>query len=237
MVTPRTVLLVPALAGLAALLAGCGVLGDAGPQTTTQRTIQGVTAVELHTSGDLTITVGESQGLTITAGANQLDYLTTEVDNGTLMLDSKSNMPSGGPISYALVVPSINSLVVSGSGNATGDGVAKGDFQVTVSGSGNANLTGLDVPSVAVDMSGSGNLTLAGRADAQQVDVHGSGDYDGKGLTSADAGVQVSGSGSAGVNVSARLTASISGSGDINYSGSPSQVEKSVTGSGSINGS
>jgi hypothetical protein len=120
MVTPGTVLLVPAPAGLAALLAGCGVLGDAGPQSTTHR------------------------------------------DNGTLMLDSKSNMPSGGPISYALVVPSINSLVVSGSGNATGDGVAKGDFQVTVSGSGNANLTGLDVPSVAVDMSGSGNLRSPG---------------------------------------------------------------------------
>ena len=59
---PRlTLLLVPAVVGLLAL-AGCSALADAGPQTTAQRTIGGVTAVELQTSGDLTVTVGETPG-------------------------------------------------------------------------------------------------------------------------------------------------------------------------------
>ena len=156
--------MIPVLAGLLAL-GGCGVLQDAGPQTTQQRTIGAVTAVKLLTSGDLRITAGESPTLSITAGANQLDDLTSVVDNGTLILDSNAGMTGGGDISYALVVPVISQLELRGSGDATGTGVVDGDFSLIVSGSGAANLTGLDVPSVAVNLSGSGDATLHRFAD------------------------------------------------------------------------
>ena len=232
---PRATLLVlPAVAGLLAL-AGCSALADAGPQTTAQRTIAAVTAVELQTSGDLTVTVGDTPGLTIKAGANQLDYLTSEVDGDTLLLDSKADMPSGDSISYELVVPSLTSLDVSGSGSATGDGILRGDATVTLSGSGDVTLTGLQVPSATVTLSGSGKVTLDGSADSQQVDLSGSGDYNGKELTAGDTGIEVTGSGNANVTVSGRLEVSISGSGDVTYFGSPTQVEKSVSGSGSVN--
>jgi len=229
-----TLLVVPAFVGLVAL-AGCGALTDAGPQTTAERTIGSVTAVELQTSGDLTVTVGETPGLTIKAGANQLDYLTSEVDGGTLVLDSKPNMPGGGSISYDLVVPSLTSLDVSGSGSATGDGVLRGEATVTLSGSGGVTLTGLQVPSVAVGLSGSGKVTLGGSADTQQIDISGSGDCNAKDLGAGDTGIEVTGSGNANVTVTGRLTVSISGSGDVTYFGSPTQVEKSVSGSGSVN--
>ena len=229
-----TLLVVPAFVGLVAL-AGCGALTDAGPQTTAERTIGSVTAVELQTSGDLTVTVGETPGLTIKAGANQLDYLTSEVDGNTLVLDSKAGMPGGGSISYDLVVPSLSSLDVSGSGSATGAGTLRGEATVTVSGSGDVTLTGVQVPSLAVGLSGSGKVTLGGSADSQQIDVSGSGDYDGKELSVGDTGIEVTGSGNANVTVSGRLAVSISGSGNVTYFGSPTQVEKSVSGSGSVN--
>jgi len=229
-----TLLVVPAFVGLVAL-AGCGALTDAGPQTTSERTIGSVTAVELQTSGDLTVTVGETPGLTIKAGANQLDYLTSEVDGNTLVLDSKAGMPGGGSISYDLVVPSLSSLDVSGSGSATGAGTLRGEATVTVSGSGDVTLTGVQVPSLAVGLSGSGKVTLGGSADSQQIDVSGSGDYDGKELSVGDTGIEVTGSGNAKVTVSGRLAVSISGSGNVTYFGSPTQVEKSVSGSGSVN--
>ena len=229
-----TLLVVPAFVGLVAL-AGCGALTDAGPQTTAERTIGSVTAVELQTSGDLTVTVGETPGLTIKAGANQLDYLTSEVDGNTLVLDSKAGMPGGGSISYDLVVPSLSSLDVSGSGSATGAGTLRGEATVTVSGSGDVTLTGVQVPSLAVGLSGSGKVTLGGSADSQQIDVSGSGDYDGKELSVGDTGIEVTGSGNAKVTVSGWLAVSISGSGNVTYFGSPTQVEKSVSGSGSVN--
>jgi len=232
---PRTTLLfLPAVVGLLAL-AGCGALADAGSQTTVQRTIDGVTAVDLQTSGDLTVTTGDAPGLTITAGANQLDYLTSEVTGGTLQLDSKANMPGGGRITYALVVPSLTNIDLSGSGSASGDGVLRGDSTVTLSGSGDITLTGLQVPSVAVALSGSGKVTLSGSTESQQIDIGGSGDYNGKDLTAGDTGIEVTGSGDASVTISGSLQVSISGSGNVTYFGSPTQVEKSVSGSGSVN--
>ena len=229
-----TLLVMPAVAGLLAL-AACNALADAGPQTTAQRTIAAVTAVELRTSGDLTVTVGETPGLTIKAGANQLDYLTSEVDGDTLLLDSKADMPSGDSISYDLVVPSLTSLDVNGSGSATGDGILRGDATVTLSGSGDVSLTGLQVPSATVTLSGSGKVTLDGSADSQQIDISGSGEYNGKDLSGGDTGIEVTGSGNANVTASGRLAVSISGSGNVTYFGSPTQVEKSVSGSGSVN--
>ncbi len=220
--------------GVLLLTASCGFFRDAGPQTTEQRAISGVTAVRVLTSGTVTITPGTTQTLSVTAGANQLVGLTSQVIDGTLILDNKSNNFPDGEISYALTVPPLRSVELSGSGGAEGVGVLTGDAQVTVTGSGSATLTGLDLTSVTVDLTGSGDVELAGSAGKQRITSTGSGNYRGAGLVTEDAQVQVSGSGNVAVAVSGSLTATASGSGNITYSGNPAQVDKSSTGSGDI---
>ncbi|MEP6561544.1 MAG: DUF2807 domain-containing protein, partial [Nakamurella sp.] len=115
----RRLLAVPA-AGILLLAGSCGFFRDAGAPTTQDRPIQGVTAVRLLTSGNLTITAGQTETLSVTAGANQQVGLTTQVIDGTLILDNKANNANGGGISYALTVPPLGSLDISGSGSATG---------------------------------------------------------------------------------------------------------------------
>ena len=149
------------------------------------------------TSGNLTITPGPAQKLSVTAGANQQVALTTQVIDGTLILDNKANTASNGEISYALTVPALDSLELSGSGSAQGVGVLTGDAQLHVSGSGAASLTGLNLADVTIDLSGSGNVDLAGKASSQHVTVSGSGNYNGFALSTDRADVVVSGSGSA----------------------------------------
>ena len=229
----RQWLAIPAV-GLLLLATSCGFFGDAGPQTSEQRTIRGVTAVRLLTSGNLTITTGETESLTVTAGAKQLVGLTSQVIDGTLILDNKASTPGGGEISYALTVPPLGSLELSCSGSAQGAGVLTGDAQISASGSGAANLTDLDLSNLVVDLSGSGNIELSGRALTQRVTVSGSGGYTGSALASEQADVEVSGSGSATVDVTGRLSATVSGSGDITYTGNPSQIDRDSSGSGDI---
>jgi len=226
-------LALPAI-GLLLVASGCGFFQDAGPQTTQERSIEGVTAVRLLTSGELTITTGRTQTLTVTAGANQLVGLTSQVLDGALILDNKAQSVSGDTISYALTVPPLDSLELSGSGSAQGDGVLQGDADLTVSGSGSANLTGVTLTSVVVNLSGSGNVQLGGRAMTQRVTISGSGNYDGSALSTEQADVEVNGSGSARVDVTGRLSATVAGSGDITYSGNPSQVDRASSGSGEI---
>jgi hypothetical protein len=224
---------VPAVAILL-FVGGCGFFRDAGASTTQDRPIQGVTAVRLLTSGDLTITAGQTETLSVTAGANQQVALTTQVIDGTLILDNKANNPNGGGITYALTVPPLTSLDVSGSGSATGVGILTGAAQLRDSGSGGATVTGVNLTSVVVDLSGSGDVELGGRAATAKVTLTGSGGYHAAALTTAETDIEVAGSGDASVNATDRLSATTSGSGSITYTGNPPQVDRNVTGSGGI---
>lgn len=229
----RHLLAIPA-AGLLLLVASCSLFSSPGEQTTQDRTIGGVTAVRLLTSGDLTITVGQAEALQVTAGANQMVGLTTQVIDGTLILDRKSTGSDSGEISYALTVPPLTSVEISGSGGISGVGALTGDAQVNVSGSGSAVLTGLVLSSVVVDLTGSGGVQLAGTADTSRVTVDGSGQYNGSQLVTSETDIDSNGSGDASVHVTNRLRARSSGSGSITYSGNPATLEQDTSGSGSI---
>jgi hypothetical protein len=219
----------------ATLLTACdtGALADPGPTKTEQRPVDGVHAVDLRTSGDLTITTGATPKLTITAGRTTLRYLTSTLQDGTVVLDSRSGHNASGDIHYELTLPTLDGIVIAGSGSADGTVVADGSFTVSVSGSGSAALDGLAATAVTVQLSGSGDIHLTGTTDAQSVKLDGSGTYLGSQLTSHTTDVQIDGSGNARVNATGQLDAQISGSGNISYTGSP-VLTTHISGNGAI---
>ena len=219
------------------LLTACytGAIADHGPTRTEQRPVDGVHAVDLRTSGDLTISTGATPKLTITAGRPTLRYLTSTLQGGTVVLGSCSGHNVSGDIHYQLTLPTLDGLVIAGSGSAHGTVVADGSFTVTVSGSGSATLKGLAATTVAVQLSGSGDIRLTGATDAQSVEIEGSGTYLGSELTSQTSDVEIGGSGDAHVDAINQLVAQISGSGSISYTGSP-VLTTHISGNGTING-
>ncbi|MEP7179441.1 MAG: head GIN domain-containing protein [Pseudonocardiales bacterium] len=198
-----------------------GPFADPGPTRTEQRPVEGVHAVDLRTSGDLTITTGATPKLAITAGRTTLRYLTSTLQDGTVVLGSRSGHNASGDIHYELTLPTLDGVAIAGSGSAHGTVVADGPFTVIVSGSGSAALDGLAATAVTVQLSGSGDIHLAGSTDAQSVEVDGSGTYLGSDLTSRTSDVQIDGSGNAHVNAIGPLDAQINGSGNIFYTGTP----------------
>ncbi len=223
-------------AGVAVVLlaAGCGQVRDAGPATTVQRPVAGFHAVQLTTSGDLTIQVGDVEGLTIEAGATVIDGLSSDVVDGTLVLGGRSGAWFGGSIRYTLTVRGLDRIDLEGSGDVTGSGVLAGDAALSVSGSGSATVSDVRATSLTSDLSGSGGATVTGSTTTSTVTVSGSGDYDGSGLAAGRATVEVSGSGQARVDVSGPLTATVSGSGDVIYTGNPTSVQRDRSGSGDV---
>jgi hypothetical protein len=204
-----------------------------GPLTSEQRPAGGVRAVELRTSGNLTLTAGPQQELTITAGREVLPRLTSAVDRGTLVLGSDGRLIRGR-IEYHLTLPDLDGLVVAGSGSAQGHVVATGPLILDLSGSGGLELTGLTVTRLTVSMGGSGDIHLTGHADEHTMRMTGSGTLHGDELTTHSADVEMTGSGDARLNVSQRLHAHLRGSGDLTYSGQPTTVEPRASGSGSV---
>lgn len=215
-------------------LAGCGQAREAGPSTTVQRPVSGITAVQLETSGDLAINVGDGESLTIEAGTNVVDGLTSDVVDGTLVLGGADGVWFGGSIRYTLTIPSLDRIVLEGSGSASGSGVLTGDATVIVSGSGSATVTDVRLTGLSTELSGSGAIRVTGASETLSVNISGSGDFDGSGLAAQEATVEVSGSGQARVDVSGTLTATVSGSGDVVYTGDPGVVHPSRSGSGEI---
>ncbi|WP_300008193.1 DUF2807 domain-containing protein [Pseudonocardia sp.] len=217
---------------VAVVLSGCGATpttGDAVPTTapTTAATasdpgsggeirdVRGFTGVDLASVGELRIDQTGTESLSIQADADVLPLLTSEVSDGVLVLGvvPGSEIVDSGPIVYTLTVATLDSITVSGAGDATAANVA--------------------TDRLTVELSGAGDVTASGAADAQSVTISGTGKYDGEDLQSATAEVDVNGAGSAVVRVSDRLDAAVGGVGSVEYIGDP-QVTEDVSGVGSI---
>ena len=238
----RTGRLLPAavMLGLAMLLlaaCGIGLVVGSGKSVTEEREISGVKGVELSFAGDLRITQGDEEKLVITADDNVMPLITTEVRNGILDIGSKSSIgfQPMSKLQYDLTVRELDSLKLSGAGNATMDGLETGDLTLAVSGAGNLSLQDVDADRIQASMSGLGNMELSGKAARQDVKLSGAGNYSGGDLETGAADVTISGLGSATVWATETLDASISGAGSIEYYGDP-QVTKQVSGLGNVEG-
>ena len=230
-----TAVAVTAAATLA--LTGCSAIGRPGAPTTETRDISGVTAVALSTSGNLTIETGAEAQLTVTAGENVMELLTSEVRDGVLVLDlEKGYWGRLGDVEYHLVLPEVDRLVLNGSGGVEARLSSTRELDVTVSGSGDLEATALDLDALAVTVEGSGSVTLEGTTANEDVRISGSGSLDAERLRSTNAVVLVEGSGSAKVLVTESLDASVEGSGSVLHTGG-AHVTRDVSGSGGVTGS
>jgi Putative auto-transporter adhesin, head GIN domain len=215
---------------LAVALVGCGTgtapvttgATTAAPVETTSsggtgesRDVSGFTGVELTSVGDLRIEQTGTESLTVEAAPDVLPQLTSEVLNGVLRLGVTpgATIETDVPIVYRLTVAALDSLTVSGSGDAT--------------------APALTADRLTVDISGAGDVTLGGTVDAQVVTITGAGDYDAEGLQSATAEITIDGAGDAVVRVADRLDATVGGVGSVEYIGDP-QVTEDVDGVGSV---
>lgn len=214
-------------------LAGC-VVAQPGAMTTDSREIADVEAVALKTSGDVIISVGATPSLTITAGANSLARLTSDVVDGVLVLDATPGPSLGlGDVRYELTVTRIQSIALDGSGDIEADFTGADDITIEISGSGDVEGTNVDAVRLSASIDGSGDIDIAGSTEEQSVSIDGSGEYDASELPTTTAMVDIAGSGSVHVRVTGSLSIDISGSGDVVYSGGAS-VTQDVSGVGSV---
>jgi len=219
---------------LALGLTGCVMGPGGGPAETRDVDVDDVSSVRLATSGELVVRRGSTPSLTVTAGERTHDRLVSEVRDGVLVLDARGGiLGSVGDIRYELVVSGIGELVVSGSGDVTGDDVTGDDLRVLIEGSGDVDLTRVDAEDVRVSVEGSGNVDLAGRAGALSVGIAGSGDVDLEDLAVQEADVSIEGSGEVALDVRRQLAVRIAGSGSVTYTGDP-EVRQQIDGSGSV---
>lgn len=186
------------------------------------------TRITLKGSSHLQVVQGESFEVTASGPAKFIPYARAEVHGDTLELweedDRKSwfgivTISSDRGIEYRVTLPKIESLKVTGSGEALAGALESESLDLRVTGSGEIRVDKVAAESLVAAVTGSGDLDVG---TALVVNSHAS----------------ITGSGDLrlGSIVGERLDAGIKGSGDMAVGGRVAEVQISIMGSGDFVG-
>jgi hypothetical protein len=185
-----------------------------GNAKTESRAVASFSKIDLTGSPDVEVTVGPARSVAVTTDDNVLPIIETTVEGETLKIHSKRSYNTSLGVKVIITVPALDGVAVSGSGNMQVAGLKTGEMDASVT--------------------GSGNVILSGVLDQLRGRIIGSGDLRAGDLAAKNVHVAVTGSGDATVRATEQLDASVTGSGNVRYSGKPPQVRHHVTGSGDI---
>lgn len=224
----------------AVLLGACSisVVQGSGHIITENREVSGFHAVKLSALGNLNITQGTAESLTVQADDNLMKMIRTEVVNGVLEISFDHNVwttyyMSGESIKFDLTVVNLDSISFAGAGRITVEDLNVSDLATSLTGAGSMALENLTADRLSIQLSGAGSLTADGEVNSQDITLSGVGSYQAADLQSSDASITLSGVGSATVWVTDNLDVKVSGAGSVGYYGEP-VVTKNITGLGSL---
>lgn len=185
-----------------------------GNLTTSSRNVGNFKGVEVGGIINVEITRSEKLSVVIEGDDNILQLIKTEVSDGVLEISSRKRFKTRNKITVKISAPDINSVDTSGVANVVYEGVETDSLSLESSGASSISVKG-NVGSLTVDMSG------ASRVKAAE-------------LKTNKANIDGSGASSARVDVASSLISDLSGASSVTYTGSPTELKKSISGGASI---
>ncbi len=206
----------PAVALFMLLLVGCNGIGirGSGIVKDENRPVDSFDNIDISGMYDVRISVGNENSLRIYGDDNLLPLIKTEVEGNTLHVWSKKNISPRKKIKIEIVTESLETISSSGASRIKLNDFKGEELNIEGSGAGSFHLSG-ETEYLRIELSGAVNLN-ADNLIADKVDV------------------EISGASDADVYAKDELRAEISGVGNIEYSGNPQSVKKSISGLGSI---
>ena len=203
---------------LAVIATGCQWLGGgekgSGTPKTEPRQVPAFAKVELSGAFHADITASAPQAVEISGDDNLVPLVTTDVTGDVLHIDTSKRVRPKLDLVAKLATPALAAVSVSGSSQLELRGVSGDAFRLEVSGSAQGKA--------------------AGATHKLSIHVSGAGSIDASALAAEDVTVNITGSGDLDVSASGVLDVSISGAGHVRYHGTPREVKKSISGSGSV---
>ncbi len=204
------------------------------------RQVSGFSAVASSGPFNVHIKLDGTESVKVDADSNVINDIETVVEGNTLKIRFKDN--NHGRYEHNVhkaevyvSAKSLNALVNSGSGSTNVDGVINADdFKVVLSGSGSVK-TSVKSGDLNATISGSGSIKLSGSTGDARIVISGSGQIEAKDLKTESANVVITGSGNVYVIAEKSVSAHITGSGNVEYSGNATVVDSRTTGSGRVN--
>ncbi len=214
-----------------------------------------VTEIELTGAIDMTLRQGAVPSMTVRGEKRLLGNVDTYLKGESLQIGIKGMLLHKRlPLQVVLVLPSIDTVRIKGSGDSTVNGFSgdKLDVQLDgsgsvkfngrfrevsaqVRGSGEMEMNGGASDKVEVALAGSGEMTVVGSCKQFTANQTGSGELDAEHLAAETASLELRGSGTSVVQASKSADVTVRGSGDVQVLGNPAERTVSRTGSGGVN--
>jgi hypothetical protein len=226
---------------LALNLSACTIdmISGSGRLITETRQVSGFNEIVFSAIGDVTVTQGATEGLTIDAEDNIMPKIVTEVRGNQLYIGfDRQNWqdiirPTKG-IKFTLAAKNLSLIEMDGVGSITAPSLETDALTVKIGGAGSINLTDLSASSLSVIMGGAGNVEISGKVNSLTATMSGVGNFSCGALQTQTAKISLTGAGGATVWAANSLDVSITGAGTVSYYGSP-KITKNVTGVGVLN--
>ncbi len=226
-----------ALLSTLSMLVGCAGQGIVGQGAFSEVThdLGGVSRLEMHETGAVTIVPSDRNELVVRAQANIHEALQVRVNGDQLEVDTRSgtSISSRTRIEYRVYLPTVREIDLRGSFTLNGEGLSGDSLALQFSGAVDAELAEISVDEMNINTSGSGELALAGRAGDVTVTSSGSLALRASDLSTQTLRLRSSGSAYADVRVAEQLSVNSSGSASVRYYGQP-RVTQSASGSASV---
>ncbi|OEK04647.1 head GIN domain-containing protein [Roseivirga misakiensis] len=189
-------------------------INASGPIITEDRTVATFTSINSSLPGNIIVSQGQDQQLSIVTHSNVLDHIESKVVNGVLELEIKGSIRNLDQLDIYITAPDFEEFRLSGAAKLNTESCLElDDLEVHLSGATSTNLCGLLE-----------NLTLH---------LSGASSFRGYDLMAQDVNVYISGAGEARVMANELLDVNISGAAKVRYKGNP-EIRSDISGAGSL---
>jgi hypothetical protein len=222
------------------------VVEGSGTVISENRDVQDFDRIQLTGAGDVIITQGQVELVTVEADDNLLPYIEAEVRAGKLMLGftdevADKNIRPSRVIKFYVNLKDITALEITGAGDIyseslnterlkveiggagdiTFDQLSAEQFDIEVNGSSDIRVEQLSAQDVDVNINGSADINLSGDTYEQNISIDGSCNYFAADLHSQQGNVAIHGIGDVTVWAVDILDVHIPGTGTVSYYGDP----------------
>jgi hypothetical protein len=199
------------------VLSGCkfnrGIAGS-GVRKTEKRDLKSFNAIDTTGAYEIDVTCQKPASFEIEADDNNLPLIKIEVRDGILFVSSDQPYHSSKSTILRMTLPDLNSVASHGAGEIKIADARSNDLKIVSTGAASVVASGA-ATSVTISSSGAGKIDTSNlRAEKVRIDGNGASNID--------------------VYASQQLDVSVSGVGNVSYSGNPKVVNKHVSGIGSV---
>ncbi len=212
------------------------VIACTSAQEKQTRNVSGFSSIDVGEGIKVTLTMGEKESVEVTAPADYIDNVITEVESGELNIHIKENNTGnkGRKVEVHVTAVNINGIdVSSGASLKTSNAIKTEQIKISVSSGADAKVE-FNAEKASASSSSGASCTLKGSANYFKTDAS-----SGSHITANDVKAQhviadVSSGASIKVHAEKEIEADASSGGSVSYSGSPAIIDVDKSSGGSV---